>query len=107
MLSGAVCQGFGYFDHGTCFQKLGLLRADGVHLSEEGKSIFCHRLAKVRRALNERCQGEGNLSPSHSSQFGASVSNRLPEPEEGSQVRRKAPEHHKGIPATPASNQLH
>jgi len=46
-------QGFGYLDHGTHFEKLGLLRADGVHLSEKGKSIFSHRLAKlVKMALN-------------------------------------------------------
>lgn len=46
-------QGFGYLDHGTCFEKLGLLGADGVQLSEKGKSIFSHRLAElVKRALN-------------------------------------------------------
>ena len=46
-------QGFGYLDHGTRFEKPGLLGADGVHLSEKGKSIFGHRLAKlVKRALN-------------------------------------------------------
>ena len=48
--------------------------------------------------------GEGNLNPSHSYQFDASASNRCPEPGEGSQVSRRAPEEqHKGIPATPAS----
>ena len=46
-------QGFGYLDHGTQFEKPSLLGADGVHLSEKGKSIFGHRLAKlVKRALN-------------------------------------------------------
>ena len=46
-------QGFSYLDHGTRFEKPGLLGADGVHLSEKGKSIFGHRLAKlVKRALN-------------------------------------------------------
>ena len=46
-------QGFSYLDHGTCFEKPGLLRADRVHLSEKGKSIFSCRLAKlVKRALN-------------------------------------------------------
>ena len=54
MVTGLVPQpGFSYLDHGTCFEKPGLLRADGVHLSENGKSIFGHRLAKlVKRALN-------------------------------------------------------
>ncbi|GAB0207775.1 macrophage immunometabolism regulator [Grus japonensis] len=47
---------------------------------------------------------EGNLNPSHSYQFDASASNTYPEPGEGSQVSRRAPEvRHKGIPATPAS----
>jgi len=42
----------GYLDHGTCFEKSGLLGADGVHLSEKGKSIFGQRLAKMMmRAL--------------------------------------------------------
>jgi len=27
-------QGFGYFNHGTHFEKPGLLGADGIHLSE-------------------------------------------------------------------------
>lgn len=41
---------------------------------------------------------------SHSFQFGASASNRFPEPEQGSQFSRKAPEEqHKEIPAAPAS----
>lgn len=53
-------QGFACIHYGICFQKLGLLRADGSIMLEEGKSIFCHRLARlVRRALNERCQGKG------------------------------------------------
>ncbi|GAB0182153.1 hypothetical protein GRJ2_000680600 [Grus japonensis] len=48
---------------------------------------------------------EGNLNPSHSSQFDASASNRCPELGEGSQVSRRSPEvQHKGIPATPPSN---
>ena len=46
-------QGFSYLDHGTHFEKPGLLGADGVHLSEKGKSIFSHRLAKLeKRASN-------------------------------------------------------
>ena len=45
-------QGFSYLDHGTRFQKPGLLGADGVHLSEKGKTLCAHRLAKlVKRAL--------------------------------------------------------
>lgn len=49
--------------------------------------------------------GGGNLSPSHSYQFDASASNRCPDPGEGSQVSRRAPEEqHSGITATPASN---
>ncbi|MCQ4187457.1 SGNH/GDSL hydrolase family protein [Klebsiella pneumoniae] len=46
-------QGFGYLDHGACFEKPGLLGADGVHLTKRGKSVFGQRLARlVRRALN-------------------------------------------------------
>jgi len=46
-------QGFGYLDHVNRFEKPGLLGADVVLLSEEGKSIFGHRLAKlVKRSLN-------------------------------------------------------
>ena len=33
-------QGFGYLGHGNCSEKPGLLWTDGVHLTEEGKSIF-------------------------------------------------------------------
>ncbi|KAK4826209.1 hypothetical protein QYF61_006153 [Mycteria americana] len=40
-------QGFSYLDHGTCFEKPALLGADGVHLSEKGKSIISCRLAKL------------------------------------------------------------
>lgn len=68
-----------------------------------------------RASLPQACQaggkdfklkmpGEGNLSPYHSYQLGDSVRHRCPEPEEGSQVSRKASEEqHKGIPVTPAS----
>lgn len=46
-------QGFGYLNHGTSFEKPHLLWSDGVHLSDEGKSIFGHRLAKLaKNALN-------------------------------------------------------
>ncbi len=46
-------QGFGYLDHGACFEKPGLLGADGVHLTKRGKSVLGQRLARlVRRALN-------------------------------------------------------
>jgi len=46
-------QEFGYLKHGNSFEKPGLLGADGVHLSEKGKSIFHHKFAKlVKRALN-------------------------------------------------------
>ena len=45
--------------------------------------------------------GEGNLNPSHSYQFDARASNRCPEPGEGTQVSRRAPEEqHKGTPAS-------
>jgi len=45
-----------------------------------------------------------NLNPFHVYQFDASASNRCPEPGEGSQGSRRAPEEqHKGILATPAS----
>ena len=53
--------------------------------------------------LELKLPGEGNLNPSHSYQFDGSASNRCPEPGEGSQVNRRAPElQHEGIPATPA-----
>jgi len=46
-------QRFRHLGHGNCFEKPGLLRADGVHLSEKGKSMFGHQLAKlVKRDLN-------------------------------------------------------
>ncbi|PKU42754.1 hypothetical protein llap_6937 [Limosa lapponica baueri] len=46
-------QGFGYLDHRTRFEKPGLLGANGVHLSDKGKSIFSQRLAKLmKRASN-------------------------------------------------------
>jgi len=44
-------QGFGYLDHGICFEKPGLLEAGGVHLSEKGKSIFGHSLAKLGKRV--------------------------------------------------------
>lgn len=48
--------------------------------------------------------GEENLNPSHSYRFDVSARNRFPEPGEGSQVSRRAPEEqHKGIPVTPVS----
>lgn len=51
---------------------------------------------------------EGNLNPFHSYQSDATASKRWPEPGEGSQVGRRAPEEqHKGIPATSAVSQLH
>jgi len=37
-------QGFGYLNHGTRFEKCGLLGADGVHLTEKRESIFGHML---------------------------------------------------------------
>lgn len=46
-------QEFGYLVHVTCFEKPSLLGADGVHLSEKGKTIFRRRLAKlVKRTFN-------------------------------------------------------
>lgn len=49
---------------------LGLLGADGLHLSDKGKSIISHRLAKlVGRAL--KFLSEGTFSPSHSCQLNA------------------------------------
>jgi len=49
-----------FLDHRTPFEKPGLAAADGVHLSEKGKSTFRHRLAKlVKRALNYSCWGRG------------------------------------------------
>ena len=46
-------QVLGYLDYGTHFEKPGLLGADGVHLSEQGRSIFSYWLAQlVKRALN-------------------------------------------------------
>jgi len=44
---------FGYLEHENWFEKPDLLVADGVPLTEKGKSIFGHSLAKlVKRALN-------------------------------------------------------
>jgi len=48
---------------------------------------------------------EGNLSPSHCYQFGASASNRCPEPGGVSQVSRRAPEEQrKGTPASKSAS---
>jgi len=45
--------------------------------------------------------GEGNLGPSRCYQFDAGHSSRCPEPGQGSQVSRRAPEgQHKGTPAS-------
>jgi len=50
-------RGFGCLDCGNSFEKPGLLEADGVHLTEKGKSIFSQKVAKklaklVKVALN-------------------------------------------------------
>jgi len=51
IVQGQVGQGFEQSDHGNSLESL--LGAYGVHLTEKGKSIFGHRLAKlVERALN-------------------------------------------------------
>lgn len=69
--------------------KPGLLGADGLHLSEKGKSIISHRLAKlVGMAL--KFPWEGTFCPSHSYQMNARASRRCPEPGEGSHVRKRA-----------------
>ena len=48
MVTGLVpSQGFGYLV--SIFEKPGLLGADEVHLSEKGKNIFSHRLAKLEK----------------------------------------------------------
>lgn len=45
-------------EHGTGFEKPGLLGANGVHLSETGKSICGVRLAKlVKRAKTKVARG--------------------------------------------------
>lgn len=43
--------------HGTHFEKPGLLRADGAHLSEEGNSIFIHSFDKMTKTLIVTFQG--------------------------------------------------
>ena len=44
---------FGFFDHGEVYMALGLLAADGVQLSQRGKSILAHELAElIERGLN-------------------------------------------------------
>ncbi|XP_009951398.1 PREDICTED: cAMP and cAMP-inhibited cGMP 3',5'-cyclic phosphodiesterase 10A-like, partial [Leptosomus discolor] len=81
-------QGSGYWDHGTHFEKAGLLGADGVHLSEKGENIFGQRLASlVRRALD--LLGDGILNPPH---FKASAENRCPDLGDGSQASERAQE---------------
>lgn len=46
-------QGFGYLDHGICFEKHGLLSSDGVYLLEEGKNNLSSRLSKLmKKTLN-------------------------------------------------------
>lgn len=46
-------QGFGFYDHGSTFEKLGLLGADGIHLTKQGKRVLANKLARLtRRALN-------------------------------------------------------
>lgn len=51
-------------DHGIVIEKPGQLGADGVHLSEKGKSIFSMGFKP------------GNLNPSHSRKCGASAHKR-------------------------------
>lgn len=69
---------------------------DGVYLSEKGKSIFIHRLAKLMKRVL-KLPGEGNLHPSHSYKFDASASKGCPE------LHRSAGRKQKGISATAAS----
>lgn len=46
-------QAISFLDHGTLFEKSGLLGVDLFHLSEKRKSIFRYSLVKlVKRALN-------------------------------------------------------
>lgn len=44
---------FGFYDHGSTFDKPGLLGADRIHLMKWGKRVFANNLARLtKRALN-------------------------------------------------------
>ena len=44
---------FGFFDNGMIYTAPGLLALDWIHLSQRGKTVFAHELARlIDRALN-------------------------------------------------------
>ena len=46
-------QGFGYFDLGQAFEKLGMWAPDGLRLSKRGRSVLGNKLSGlITRALN-------------------------------------------------------
>ena len=52
-VAGAILKVLAKVDHGSTFEKPGLLGADGVHLTKRGKRVFANKLARLtRRALN-------------------------------------------------------
>lgn len=75
------------------------LWADGV------PSELVMELGATSKVSDERqLLGKRDLNPSSSTQFHVNISNKCPEPGEGSQVSSRAlKEQHEGTPATPAS----
>lgn len=70
----------------------------------KGSASFLVGLPSCEEGFKLKLPRDRNLSPSLSYQFDARASKRCPEPGEGMQVSRRAPEEqHNGIPATPSS----
>lgn len=52
-MTGALLDGFGFYNHALSFEKLDLLGADGIHLTKRGKRVFANKLDRlIRKALN-------------------------------------------------------
>lgn len=49
--TGAIVRDLSFLNHGVVFEKAILLGTEGVHLSEEGKSIFSCRIAKLMKTV--------------------------------------------------------
>lgn len=97
-------QGFGYLNHGTCFEKPGGWM--GSTCQRKGRVSLVQASQPGEEGFKLYLLGWGNLSPSHSYQFNASASRRCLEGDHSKGVSRIAPEEQqKGPPAgKPASS---
>ena len=46
-VAGVTATIFGFFSNGVAYMAPGLLVSDGIHLSQRGKRIFAHKLARL------------------------------------------------------------